>query len=124
MGILHPTGEEVDPKAQPEMKKARRKRAGLKSKRGNLLCYLFRLVFDVAFLHAGYHRAKLLRWLEDRDGPRGDLDRRTSAWVTRHPCLAMSNLEGAETAHFDVFLILQRFFDGLEKGIDDARAVL
>ena len=24
---------------------------------------------------------------------------------------------------FDVFLVLQRLFDGLEKGIDDARAV-
>src|SRR5438105_2484876 len=98
--------------------------AGPKSKAHKSLRDFLRLVLDVALFDTSYHRAKLLRWLEYRNGTRGNLDRRTGAGVACHPRLSVSNLEGAEAADLDVLLALQRLLDGLQKGIDDARAVL
>src|SRR2546423_12954163 len=84
----------------------------------------FRLVLDVFLLDAGYHGAELLGGLEDRNRTGRDLDGRARPRISCHARLAMTDLEGAEAANFDVLLILQRFLDRLEECVDDPGAIL
>src|SRR5687768_8040779 len=89
---------------------------------GDLLLLVF--LVHLVDLHAGNHRTQLLGGLEDRNGTSRDLDRRTSARVTRHARLAVPDLERAETAHLNVLLLLQRLLNSVQERIDHTRAVL
>src|SRR5688572_24789980 len=73
---------------------------------------------------AGDKRSQLLGWLEHRNWSGGNLNRRARAWIARHACLSIADLEGAESSDLDVLLGLKRFLDRLEKSIHDASAVL
>src|SRR5690606_23266310 len=78
----------------------------------------------VLHLFASHHGTELLGRLEDRYRPRGHLHRLTGSGVPGHPGLTVADLEGAEAAHLDVFLILRRFLDRVQERVDRARAVL
>jgi hypothetical protein len=71
----------------------------------------------------GHERPQLLAGLEDRDGTCGNFDRLTGAWIARHPGLPPSDLEGAETPHFDIVLLFEGTLDRVEEGIDDPSTV-
>src|SRR5690349_6039725 len=68
------------------------------------LGHLLDVVLELANVDAGDHGSKLLRGLEHRNGSRGNLDWRARPWITSHARLAVTYLERAEPAHFDVLL--------------------
>src|SRR4030095_789602 len=69
-------------------------------------------------------RPQLFAGLEDGNRTRSDFDRIAGAGIARHAGLPPADLEGAESAHLDVVLPLERVLDGLEESIDDSGAVL
>src|SRR5438093_3719389 len=85
--------------------------------------HFLHVVFQLRHVESSDHRAELLRRLEHWNGTSGDFDGRTRAGIARHARLAVTDLERAETAHFDVLLPLQSFLDRLEEGVDHAGAV-
>ena len=68
--------------------------------------------------------AELFGWLEDRDLKCRDFDGRPGAGISCHAGFSAADLESAETADFDILLMLERFLDRFEEGVDNARAVL
>src|SRR5689334_12759105 len=93
--------------------------------RCKLLCwreFLF-IVLDLVDVDTSDHRPELLRRLEDWNWPSGHFDRRTGPGISRHPRLAMSDLEGAEAPNFNILLRLQRFLDRVEECVDHTCAI-
>jgi hypothetical protein len=72
----------------------------------------------------GHERPQLLAGLEDRYRTRSDLDRLPGAWIPRHACLPMPDLEGAKSSDLDVPLLPKGLFDRIEEQVDYSRTVL
>src|SRR5207245_10190683 len=68
-----------------------------------------------ALARLGYHRPQLLAALEDRHRTRRDFDRVARARIARHPTLALTDLERAKSANFNVMLLCECGLDCVEK---------